>query len=111
MGTKPVWRIFMSIRRRVLSGFVVVGMVGGFAGAAVAQSANNARVPTGHLYTPGNSRLPALNSRRDKINSRADIYETEIYRSNRDAAITFGNMGVFGNGNFLSPGSRNRPRY
>ncbi len=37
-------------------------------------------VPQGHSYSPGNERLPALNSRRDRIQARTDEIEAEIYR-------------------------------
>ncbi len=37
-------------------------------------------VPKGHSYSPGNERLPALNSGRDRIQARTDEIEAEIYR-------------------------------
>jgi len=98
----------MFARRRILSAFVVGSLLAG-TGVALAQS--NVRVPSGHSYSPKQQALPQLNSRQDRINSRADIYESEIYRSNRETAITFGNMRIFGRDNLLRGGSSNRPRY
>ncbi|MEM7429052.1 MAG: hypothetical protein AAF441_23435 [Pseudomonadota bacterium] len=37
-------------------------------------------VPQGHTYSPGTERLPALNSRRDRVQARTDEIEAEIYR-------------------------------
>ncbi len=44
-------------------------------------------VPQGHTYSPDQDRLPLLNSYQDRINSQADIYESEIYRIQRERAI------------------------
>ena len=44
-------------------------------------------VPQGHTYSPDKDRLPLLNSYQDRINSQADIYESEIYRIQRERAI------------------------
>jgi len=98
----------MTGHRRLWSGIIVASFL---AGTSVAFAENNVRVPSGHSYSPNQQRLPLLNSRRDRINSRADIYEAEIYRANRDAAITFGNMRIFGRDRLLRGGSSNRPRY
>ncbi len=98
----------MSVRGKILSGVLMVSFL---AGSAVAFAEPGRRVPAGHSYSPTSQRLPALNSPQDKINSRADIYETEIYRANRDAAITFSNMRIFGRDRLLRGGSSNRPRY
>ena len=102
------------------SRFIVFGLVGiGFTiGAitaqtsfAVAQSANNNKIPSGHSYSPNQEKLPRTNTRKYRLNSQTDIYETEIYRKNRETAITFGNIGIYGGTNFNSGGPRNRPRY
>ncbi len=47
-------------------------------------------IPQGHTYSPEEDRLPLLNTRRDRINSQADIYEAEIYRIQRERAILKG---------------------
>ena len=44
-------------------------------------------IPKGHTYAPGQERLPTLNSWQDRVNGQADIYETEIYRIQRERAI------------------------
>jgi len=96
----------MTVRHRILSGVVVAAFLAGTSGAF---ADNTNRLPSGHSYSPSQQRLPALNSRRDRVNSRADIYEAEINRANRDAAITFSNMRIFGRDRLLSGGSSNRP--
>ncbi len=98
----------MTVRRSVLSGVLMASFLAGTS-MAFADSAN--RIPSGHSYSPSQQRLPALNSRRDRINSRADIYESEIARTNRETAITFSNMRIFGRDSLLRGGSSNRPRY
>ncbi len=98
----------MSVRSKVLGGVVAVSF---FAGTAIAFADPTPRLPAGHSYSPSEPRLPPLNSQRDKINSRADVYESEIYRANRETAITFSNMRIFGRDRLLRGGSSNRPRY
>ena len=98
----------MSVRGKVWSGVLVASFL---AGSVVALAEPGKRIPGGHSYSPTQQRLPALNSRQDRINARADIYESEIYRTNRDAAITFSNMRIFGRDSLLRGGSSNRPRY
>ena len=98
----------MSVCGKILCGALMVTVM---AGASAAMAEPGRRVPAGHSYSPTEQRLPPLNSRRDRINSRADIYEAEIYRANRDAAITFSNMRIFGRDRLLRGGSSNRPRY
>lgn len=85
------------------------GLVFGAAAGAFAQQVK--RIPSGHAYSPTEKRLPRLNSRRDKINARADIRQTEIYRSQRDAAETFSQMGLYGGNRFAPAGAQRRPRY
>jgi hypothetical protein len=41
-------------------------------------------IPQGQAYGPGDDTLPPLNSRKDYINGRTDIYQTEIYRSHEN---------------------------
>ena len=96
----------MTVRRGIWSGLVIASFL---AGTSVVYADNTNRLPSGHSYSPSQQRLPALNSRRDRVNSRADIYESEINRANRDAAITFGNMRIFGHDRWLGGGSPNRP--
>lgn len=54
---------------------------------SVEVSAGEKFVPQGHTYSPDKDRLPLLNSYQDRINSQADIYESEIYRVQRERAI------------------------
>lgn len=97
------------------SRLVIVGLVAaGFAAQAsfaLAQDANKNKIPSGYTYSPYKQKLPSVNSRKYRITSQTDIYETEIYRKNRETAITFGNIGIYGGTNFESGGPRNRPRY
>ena len=46
----------------------------------------NRFIPKGHSYDSSNKNIPTLNSYRDQTNNRADVYETEIYKSRRDKA-------------------------
>ncbi len=43
-------------------------------------------IPEGHSYDTSNKNIPTLNSYQDQTNNRADVYETEIYKSRRDKA-------------------------
>ena len=43
-------------------------------------------IPEGHSYDSSNKELPSLNSYADQTNSRADVFETEIYKTRRDRA-------------------------
>lgn len=43
-------------------------------------------IPKGHSYDSSNAQLPTLNSYQDQTNSRADVFETEIYKARRDRA-------------------------
>jgi len=98
----------MNVRGKVLGGVLAASFL---VGTAAAFAEPGRRVPAGHSYSPAEQRLPPLNSRRDKVNSRADIYEAEIYRTNRETALTFSNMRIFGRDRLLRGGSSNRPRY
>lgn len=99
--------------RLLVCGLIAVGFAAqmALAGSVAAQSQNKNKVPAGHSYSPNQEKLPSTNSRKYRLNSQTDIYETEIYRTNRETAITFGNMGLYGGNNFNSGGPRNRPRY
>jgi hypothetical protein len=44
-------------------------------------------IPLGHNYSPDEQTLPAINSRRDRINLQTDIYETERYVELRSQAV------------------------
>lgn len=98
----------MVVRGKVIAGVLIATF---FAGSTIAFAGGDTRIPAGHSYSPSKQRLPQLNSRQDRINSRADIYESEIYRSKRDAAIRYSNMGIFGRDRLMQGGSTNRPRY
>ena len=65
-----------------LAAALLVASVGGSAMAG-----NGTFVPKGHSYSPGNERLPRTNSQKARISNQADIYESEIYRINRERAI------------------------
>ncbi len=98
------------VARLVFCGSIAVGFAAQTSFVA-AQSSNNNKIPAGHSYSPNQEKLPSTNSRKYRLNSQTDIYETEIYRKNRETAITFSNMGLYGGNNFNSGGQRNRPRY
>ena len=98
------------LARLVVCSFIAVGFATQ-SGLVAAQSSNKNKIPAGHSYSPNQEKLPTTNSRKYRLNSQTDIYETEIYRKNRETAITFGNMGLYGGNNFNSGGPRNRPRY
>ena len=92
--------------RKVLTGLAVILVIAG----SLPAYAGSSRKPTGHAYSPDQQRLPRLNSRRDRINSRADIYEAEIYRSQRETAIAFGELRRMFDHD-LRAGTNFRPRY
>ena len=48
--------------------------------ASVALAVENF-IPSGHTYAPYTGPLPALNSPQDKVNSQADIYQSQIWHS------------------------------
>ena len=79
----------MNIEKTVLA-IGIAAAIG--AGSFSAVFAGETRVPTGHAYSPDQQRLPLLNSRRSKIEAQADIYETEIYRSQRETALGFSEL-------------------
>ncbi len=85
----------------------------GMAAVAVAPANSYAEqkfVPQGHTYSPDQNRLPLLNSRRDRVNSQADIYESEIYRIQRERAILEAEMTRHIQHDF-SGGANFEPRY
>ena len=68
--------------------FLAIVLAAGAAFAATSQvSAAEKFIPKGHSYAPGHERIPALNSYADRINNRADVYESEIYRKQRQRAV------------------------
>jgi hypothetical protein len=44
-------------------------------------------IPEGHSYDGSNRKLPPLNSNEDQTTNRADLFETEIYKAQRDRAF------------------------
>ena len=42
-------------------------------------------IPLGHSYAPGDSVLPPLNSRKDRVNAQVDIFESDVYTRARAA--------------------------
>ena len=67
-------------------------------------------IPQGHTYSPTEDRLPLLNSHRDRVNSKADLYEAEIYRIERERAIIEGELTRHIQHDF-GGGSEFEPRY
>lgn len=73
----------------VKTAFLSAVLVAGTAGLAHAQaidSIGDRFIPKGHSYDSSNRGLPSLNSYEDQTNSRADVFETEIYKARRDRA-------------------------
>jgi hypothetical protein len=50
-------------------------------------------MPGGHVYAPGEDRLPPINSRESFFNSQVDILQTEIYRRNYEQSMFESEMG------------------
>ena len=44
-------------------------------------------IPEGHTYDTSNRGLPKLNSYADRTDNGADVFETEIYKSQRNRAF------------------------
>ena len=61
-------------------------------------------VPGGHAYGPNFERLPRLNSKRDKINAQADVYEAEIRRKRLELRIQMERMRLHHDLNLHRPG-------
>lgn len=91
---------------------IVFGCLLGIAAFAIAPAsfAADKFVPQGHTYSPDESRLPLLNSQRDRINSTADRYEAEMYRIERERAIIEGELTRHIQHDF-GGGSEFQPRY
>lgn len=54
-------------------------------------------IPLGHNYSPDDQTLPEFDSAQDKLNSRVDIFETEIYRRQRTAKSFSSRLDQFSN--------------
>jgi len=64
---------------------MAVGSIAAFLIVGVAAVAADERfVPQGHSYAPGHERLPPLNSPPDRLNARADEFQSEIDRRQRE---------------------------
>ena len=87
----------LSLATALLAGVLV-------AGATTVSQAEQNYVPSGHAYGPGFEKLPPLNSRRDKINAQADIYEAEIRRRNLELRIQMENQRFHQDLNLVRPG-------
>lgn len=64
-------------------------------------------MPKGHMYAPGDERLPPIGSPRALFDTQVDIVETEIYRSQYDRRLFETEM----HRHDLMPGPLNGPRY
>ena len=84
-------------------------LAGLLAGVTTAMAAEKF-VPYGHSYAPGSGPIPSLNSPQDKINGRADVYQTEIWQKQREMKLFDSEMERFINHD-LSPGAYSRPIY
>ena len=54
-------------------------------------------IPLGQNYAPGDSVLPALNSRKDQVNAQVDIFEADIYTRARAAKEFRSHLDQFSN--------------
>ncbi len=73
----------------VKTAIIGTALITGAAGLAQAQAIDSIGkrfIPKGHSYDSSNKGLPTLNSYADQTNSRADVFETEIYKARRDQA-------------------------
>jgi len=68
-----------------------------------AMSQEKTFLPSGHTYAPNDERLPYPNSRRDRLQADADIYETEIYRRQLEQSKTEERFKRFRDHDFFSP--------
>lgn len=73
------------VKVAILSAVLIAGTAG-LAQAQAIDAIGNRFVPKGHSYDSSNKGLPTLNSYADQTNSRADVFETEIYKARRDRA-------------------------
>jgi hypothetical protein len=87
----------------------IVVTVAVFAAVLAAQALPSAAyenfIPLGHSYSPDSPELPAFNSEEDRINSQADIYESEIYTRQRTAKTFSSQLDRFSNDQEISGGS------
>ena len=67
-------------------------------------------LPQGHLYAPGDERLPPLDSPQAQFESQVDVRQTEIYRRQYDRRLFEAEMfrddlraGPFTGPNFMAP--------
>ncbi len=77
------------MRPTVKAALVAAAIISATAASAHAQAIDtigSRYIPKGHSYDSSNSQLPTLNSYEDQTNSRADVFETEIYKARRDRA-------------------------
>ncbi len=80
----------MSVRW-VIAMAVATGLTG-FVSAGTLSAQERMFVPKGHSYAPSSQRLPTINSGRYRYQSKADVFESEIYRVQRDRAILEGEI-------------------
>lgn len=102
-----------NIKRGIKSGRKFSNAVIGAAGLAllvtVATSApslaqDKTFLPSGHVYTPDSQRVPHPNSPRSRIESQADVYETEIYRRQHEERVRQERFRLFINNDFYRSG-------
>ncbi len=73
------------VKAAILGASLIVG-TSNLAYSQAIDSIGDRFVPKGHSYDSSNKGLPTLNSYADQTNSRADVFETEIYKARRDRA-------------------------
>ncbi len=76
----------ITIVKPAMLGMALILGAAGLAQAQAIDSIGDRFIPKGHSYDSSNTDLPRLNSRADRTNSRADVFETEIYKAGRDRA-------------------------
>jgi hypothetical protein len=68
--------------RKVLAAAVILG------GLSAPSLAYENFIPLGHGYAPDEPTLPGLSTERGQISQQSDIFETEIYREEREDKVT-----------------------
>ncbi|WP_137392160.1 hypothetical protein [Rhodoligotrophos defluvii] len=91
--------------KRHFSGLAVALIVG--TTSLVASHAAEQFIPQGFVYGPGRDELPPLNSEQDRIDARAAVRETEIWKSQYRERYLIENMQRLLDHDFSTPNQLN----
>ena len=92
----------MKYGRISLAGVILAAVFAGVSGTASLAEQNF--IPSGHAWGPGFEQLPPLNSRQDRIDAQADVYETEIRRSQLELRIQMERLRLHHDLDLIRPG-------